>query len=58
VRVSSWLLTPIFRLQARNSEAVENFRRGIQHAFDAGVVPLGLSAAVSGLFVVLLFLLR
>ncbi len=57
-RASSWLLTPIYRLQGRSGEAVDNFRRGIQHAFDAGVAPLGISAAVSGLFVVLLFLLR
>ncbi|MDJ0721062.1 MAG: Na(+)/H(+) antiporter subunit D [Desulfobacterales bacterium] len=57
-RASSWLLTPIYRLQGRNGDAVDNFRRRIQHAFDAGLAPLGISAAVSGLFVVLLFLLR
>ncbi len=57
-RASSWLLTPIHRLKGRDGEAVDNFRRGIKHAFDAGVVPIGISAAVSGLFVVLLFLLR
>ncbi len=57
-RVSRWLLTPLLLLQGRNREAVKNFRRGSQHAFDAGVIPLGISAAVSGLFVILLFLLR
>ncbi len=57
-RASSWLLTSIHRLKGRDGKAVDNFRRGIKHAFEAGVVPIGISAAVSGLFVVLLFLLR
>ena len=58
-RVSSWLLMPVYRLgRGRGPETADNRRRGIQQAFDAGVVPLGISAAVSGLFVILLFLLR
>jgi multicomponent Na+:H+ antiporter subunit D len=57
-RLSSLILVPIYRLGGRGVEAVDNCRRGIQHAFDAGAVPLGISAAVSGLFVLLLFLLR
>ena len=58
-RVSSWLLMPVYRLgRGRGAERADNQRRGIQQAFDAGVIPLGISAAVSGLFVILLFLLR
>jgi multicomponent Na+:H+ antiporter subunit D len=57
-RLSSWLLLPIYYVKGRGGEAADNYRRGIQHAFDAGVVPLGISAAVSGLFVILLFWLR
>ena len=58
-RVSSWLLMPVYRLgRGRGPETADNQRRGIQQAFDAGVIPLGISAAVSGLFVILLFLLR
>jgi hypothetical protein len=30
----------------------------IQEAFDKGVVPIGLSAAVSGLFLILLFYIK
>ncbi|MBL0716176.1 MAG: Na(+)/H(+) antiporter subunit D, partial [Desulfosarcina sp.] len=53
--LSRWVLVPFYRLKGSSAEAVANYRRGIQHAFDAGVVPLGISAAVSGLFVILLF---
>ena len=58
VRLGSWLLMPIYRLRGQDDKAVENDRRGIQRAYDAGVVPLGISAAISGLFVILLFWLR
>jgi multicomponent Na+:H+ antiporter subunit D len=57
-RLSRWLLMPFYYFKGRGDKKTENHRRGIQHAFDAGVVPLGISAAVSGLFVILLFLLR
>jgi multicomponent Na+:H+ antiporter subunit D len=56
--LSRWVLMPFYRLKGRGFEAVDNYRRGIQHAFDAGVVPLGISAAISGLFFILLFWLR
>jgi multicomponent Na+:H+ antiporter subunit D len=57
-QLSRWVLVPFYRFQARGAEALESYRRGIQHAFDAGVVPLGISAAVSGLFVIILFWFR
>lgn len=57
-QLGRWVLVPFYRFKKRGVEALESYRRGIQHAFDAGVVPLGVSAAVSGLFVILLFLFR
>jgi multicomponent Na+:H+ antiporter subunit D len=56
--VSRWVLIPFYRFRGKGAKAVDGYRQGIQHAFDAGVVPLGISAAVSGLFVLLLFWLR
>jgi multicomponent Na+:H+ antiporter subunit D len=55
---SRWVLVPLYRFRGKGAEAVDGYRRGIQQAYDAGVVPLGISAAVSGLFVLLLFWLR
>jgi multicomponent Na+:H+ antiporter subunit D len=57
-RLASWFLMPVYYFKGRGDEKAESHRRGIQHAFDAGAVPLGISAAVSGLFLILLFLLR
>ena len=56
--LSRWVLMPFYRVRGKGAEAVDGYRRGIQHAFDTGAIPLGISAAVSGLFVLLLFWLR
>jgi len=55
-RLSRWLLTPFVRLAGggANPKRVDQV---IQDAFDNGIIPIGLSAAVSGLFLILLFYL-
>jgi multicomponent Na+:H+ antiporter subunit D len=58
-RISVWLLMPFSRQAATDRD--DNPRRlakSIQDAFDNGVIPIGLSAAVSGLFLILLFYLN
>ena len=55
-RISAWLLLPFYRLVAPSgTDTARRFDKTIQDAFDNGVIPIGLSAAVSGLFLLLLF---
>jgi len=54
-RISWWLLMPFYRLGKRSAENSRRFAQSIQAALENGVVPIGLSAAVSGLFVLLLY---
>jgi multicomponent Na+:H+ antiporter subunit D len=58
-RVSAWFLLPLYRLVAPGgADNPRRFGKSIQEAFENGVIPIGLSAAVSGLFLVLLFYLN
>lgn len=57
-RVSSWFLLPFHRLLKAGDGNPRSLGQSIQEAFDKGVIPVGLSAAVSGLFLVLLFFLK
>ena len=56
-RVGSWLLMPFARLGNRDANS-QRFDQAVQDAFDNGVVPIGLSAAVTGLFLILLLYLK
>jgi len=58
-RISVWLLMPFSRLLVPGTgENPRRLDKSIQDAFDNGVIPIGLSAAVSGLFLILLFFLN
>lgn len=57
-RIVSGLLAPLQRLGGGASDSPRSYRQSIQEAFERGTVPLGLSAAASGLFLILLFLLK
>lgn len=57
-RTISWLLTPFYRSGGSDADSPRSYRQAIQEAFDKGIVPIGLSAAVSGLFLILLFYLN
>ncbi len=57
--LSKGLLLPFSGLlRSEGTGESQGYRQNIQAAFDNGVIPVGISAAVSGLFVILLFLLR
>jgi hypothetical protein len=58
VRISWWLLMPLYRLGKHSAENSRRYAQAVQAALENGVVPIGLSAAVSGLFVLLLFFLN
>ena len=59
VVLSQWLLTPFRGLVNRDGGGgSQGYRPNIQEAFDKGKVPVGISAAISGIFVILLFWLR
>jgi multicomponent Na+:H+ antiporter subunit D len=58
VRISWWLLMPFYRLGKHSAENSRRYAQAVQAALENGVVPIGLSAAVSGLFVLLLFFLN
>jgi len=51
-------LSPFYRLGGATSETPRSFRQSVMDAVNHGVIPIGLSAAVSGLFLVLLFYLN
>jgi multicomponent Na+:H+ antiporter subunit D len=57
-RLSCWLLTPFYRLGNTDADRARRFGQSIHDAFEHGVIPIGLSAAVSGLFLILLFYLK
>jgi hypothetical protein len=50
-----WMVTPFSRLVGGGKANPRSLGQLIQDAFDEGVIPVGLSAAVSGLFLILLF---
>jgi multicomponent Na+:H+ antiporter subunit D len=58
VRISWWLLMPFYRLGKHSAEHSRRYAQTIQAALENGIVPIGLSAAVSGLFLLLLFFLN
>ena len=55
VRLTSWLLLPLYRMGDSGTAHREDYRETIRAALNKGVVPIGLSAAASGLFLILLF---
>jgi len=55
VGVMRWMVTPFSRLVGGGKANPRSLGQLIQDAFDEGVIPVGLSAAVSGLFLILLF---
>ncbi len=55
VRLTSWLLLPLYRMGGSGTAHREDYRETIQAALNKGLVPIGLSAAASGLFLILLF---
>ena len=57
-RIASGLLLPFYRPGPGRADNPRHFAKAIQDAFDNGVIPIGVSAAVSGLFLILLFCLN
>jgi multicomponent Na+:H+ antiporter subunit D len=57
-RIASGLLLPFYRPGPSRADNPRHFAKAIQDAFDNGVIPIGVSAAASGLFLILLFCLN
>jgi hypothetical protein len=54
-RLGCWLVMPFYRMGGAGAEKSRRYAQSIQDAFNNGAIPIGLSAAVSGLFLMLLF---
>ncbi|HSO18333.1 MAG TPA: Na(+)/H(+) antiporter subunit D, partial [Desulfosarcina sp.] len=57
-RIGTWLLMPLYPVGGDAKGNPQGYRASIRAAIDKGVVPIGLSAAASGLFLLLLFILK
>jgi multicomponent Na+:H+ antiporter subunit D len=57
-RIASGLLLPFYRPGPGRADNPRHFAKAIEDAFDNGVIPIGVSAAASGLFLILLFCLN
>jgi len=55
-RLSYWLLAPFKHIGGIAGDDPRQFEQSIQNAFDKGVLPIGLSAALSGLLLALFFI--
>jgi multicomponent Na+:H+ antiporter subunit D len=54
-RISRLALAPLLRLQGGSRKAVEEFEQYVQKAYDFGVIPVGISVAMSALLLIWLF---